>query len=97
MKLISTLILSAAVSLVGVDLVKGQEQRQQPSPPQLASQTLDTQGIRNHPLGPGDVLEVKIFGQYELNSTAQVDGEGNSSGYVTGSMVTPGPVLLTDK
>ena len=30
-------------------------------------------------LGPGDVVEVKIFGQPELNSTAQVDSEGNLS------------------
>jgi polysaccharide export outer membrane protein len=30
-------------------------------------------------LGPGDVVEVKIFGQPDLNSTAQVDGEGNLS------------------
>jgi polysaccharide export outer membrane protein len=30
-------------------------------------------------LGPGDVLEVKIFGQPDLNSTPQVDGDGNLS------------------
>lgn len=30
-------------------------------------------------LGPGDVLEVRVFGQNELNSTVQVDGEGNLS------------------
>jgi polysaccharide export outer membrane protein len=30
-------------------------------------------------LGPGDVLEVKIFGQPDLNSTPQVDSEGNLS------------------
>lgn len=30
-------------------------------------------------LGPGDVLEVKVFGQPELNSTPQVDSEGNLS------------------
>ena len=30
-------------------------------------------------LGPGDVVEVKVFGQPELNSTAHVDGEGNLS------------------
>jgi len=79
MKLISAVVFIAAVSLGGVDLAVGQELRQQPSPPQLASQTLDTQGIRNYLLGPGDVLEIKIFGQYDLSSTAQVDGEGNLS------------------
>ncbi len=30
-------------------------------------------------LGPGDVVEVKVFGQPDLNSTAQVDGDGNLS------------------
>ena len=30
-------------------------------------------------LGPGDVLEVKVFGQPELNSTPQVDSDGNLS------------------
>jgi polysaccharide biosynthesis/export protein len=30
-------------------------------------------------LGPGDVVEVKVFGQPDLNSTAHVDGEGNLS------------------
>jgi len=30
-------------------------------------------------LGPGDVLEIKVFGQHDLNSTAQVDSDGNLS------------------
>jgi len=30
-------------------------------------------------LGPGDVVEVKVFGQPDLNATAQVDGDGNLS------------------
>src|SRR5688572_14675515 len=30
-------------------------------------------------LGPGDVVEVRVFGQADLNSTAQVDGDGNLS------------------
>ncbi len=30
-------------------------------------------------LGPGDVLEVKVFGQPDLNSTPQIDSEGNLS------------------
>jgi polysaccharide export outer membrane protein len=30
-------------------------------------------------LGPGDVLEIRVFGQHDLNSTAQVDGDGNLS------------------
>ena len=30
-------------------------------------------------LGPGDVVEVKVFGQPDLNTNAQVDGDGNLS------------------
>jgi polysaccharide biosynthesis/export protein len=30
-------------------------------------------------LGPGDEIEVKVFGQPDLNATAQVDGDGNLS------------------
>lgn len=30
-------------------------------------------------LGPGDVLEIRVFGQHDLNSTVQVDSEGNLS------------------
>jgi len=30
-------------------------------------------------VGPGDVVEVKVFGQPDLNATAQVDGDGNLS------------------
>jgi polysaccharide export outer membrane protein len=40
---------------------------------------LDTQGIRTYLLGPGDVLEVRVFGQPDLNSTVPVDADGNLS------------------
>lgn len=30
-------------------------------------------------LGPGDVLEIRVFGQHDLNTNAQVDSEGNLS------------------
>ena len=37
------------------------------------------QGQQTYVLGPGDVVEVKVFGQPDLNTTAQVDGDGNLS------------------
>ena len=37
------------------------------------------QGQQTYVLGPGDVVEVKVFGQPDLNATAQVDGDGNLS------------------
>jgi polysaccharide biosynthesis/export protein len=34
---------------------------------------------QNYLIGPGDVLEIKVFGQHDLDSTAQVDSDGNLS------------------
>jgi polysaccharide export outer membrane protein len=56
---------------------------QEPSAPQpmSSSQTsgVDNQGIRNYLLGPGDVLDVRVFGQPDLNAMAEVDSDGNLS------------------
>jgi len=41
--------------------------------------SVDLQGVRNYLLGPGDVLDVRVFGQPDLNATAEVDSEGNIS------------------
>jgi polysaccharide biosynthesis/export protein len=44
---------------------------------QLSS--LDTQGMKRYLLGPGDVLDIRVFGQPELNSVVEVDADGNLS------------------
>jgi polysaccharide export outer membrane protein len=41
-------------------------------------------------VGPGDIVEVKVFGQPDLNATAQVDGDGNLS-----SLPYIGPIPAT--
>ncbi|HLE62381.1 MAG TPA: polysaccharide biosynthesis/export family protein, partial [Pyrinomonadaceae bacterium] len=41
--------------------------------------SVDTQGMRNYLLGPGDVVDVRVFGQPDLNATAEVDSDGNIS------------------
>jgi len=64
-----------------------QAQSEQPNQPQAPAPTegpqgqssLDTQGIRNYLLGPGDVLDVRVFGQPDLNAAAEVDSDGNIS------------------
>jgi polysaccharide biosynthesis/export protein len=58
-----------------------QAQDQVPSAPMPSSQgsSVDTQGIKNYLLGPGDVLDVRIFGQPDLNTIAEVDSDGNIS------------------
>jgi polysaccharide export outer membrane protein len=40
---------------------------------------MDIQGIKKYLLGPGDVVDVRVFGQPDLSSTAQVDSDGNLS------------------
>ncbi len=41
--------------------------------------TVDNQGIKKYLLGPGDVVDVRVFGQSDLNATAEVDSDGNIS------------------
>jgi polysaccharide biosynthesis/export protein len=43
------------------------------------SSSVDNQGIRRYRIGPGDILDVRVFGQSDLNSTAEVDEDGNIS------------------
>ena len=75
------LLVFVIVACAVVAMVHGQEPAQQqgsfPAPSQAPS--LDNQGIRNYLLGPGDVLDIRVFGQPDLNSTAQIDSDGNLS------------------
>lgn len=41
--------------------------------------SLDDQGGGRYLVGPGDVLDVRVFGQADLNSTVEVDADGNIS------------------
>ncbi|HKZ77112.1 MAG TPA: polysaccharide biosynthesis/export family protein [Pyrinomonadaceae bacterium] len=62
--------LATASSIMGQDPVPasaGQEQ----------GASIDNQGIRNYLLGPGDVVDVRVFGQPDLNAIAEVDSDGN--------------------
>lgn len=43
------------------------------------SSSVDNQGIRRYRLGPGDILDVRVFGQADLNSTVEIDEDGNIS------------------
>jgi polysaccharide biosynthesis/export protein len=51
----------------------------QAAPATQSPSSIDNQGIRNYLLGPGDILDVRIFGQPDLNSTVEVDSDGNIS------------------
>ena len=65
------------VVLVAVLSVLAQEQSQVATPSQ--SPAIDLQGVRNYLLGPGDVLDIRVFGQSDLNTLAEIDGDGNIS------------------
>ncbi len=63
-------------------LVRSQE-TQAPASPQgpfvSGSSSVDNQGIRDYLLGPGDMLDVRVFGQPDLNALVEVDSDGNIS------------------
>ncbi|HEV7395487.1 MAG TPA: polysaccharide biosynthesis/export family protein, partial [Pyrinomonadaceae bacterium] len=44
-----------------------------------SSPSVDSQGVKNYLLGPGDVIDVRVFGQPDLNAVAEVDSDGNIS------------------
>ncbi|HEU4713476.1 MAG TPA: polysaccharide biosynthesis/export family protein [Pyrinomonadaceae bacterium] len=75
-------LIAAAAFLCSVALLAhAQEPQQQSSAPPVPAQSpgLDIQGIKSYLLGPGDVIDVRVFGQPELSSSVQVDSEGNLS------------------
>src|SRR2546425_12232366 len=67
----------ALVGLVAVLSAPAQDQSQGPILGQTPS--TDAQGIRNYLLGPGDVLDVRVFGQSDLSSQVEIDADGNIS------------------
>ena len=89
------LLLTGFVLMVGtfIALVEIHSHAQSPSaapstqaPPATQSQSMpsdmnsvDLQGGKRYLVGPGDVLDVRVFGQSELNSTVEIDDEGNIS------------------
>src|SRR5919106_4584665 len=81
MKVKQSLVLVVAFVCMFVGAVQAQEQQQQqPSTPNIPQpSSLDVQGIKSYLLGPGDVLDIRVFGQPELSSSVQVDSDGNLS------------------
>lgn len=80
MKVLNLLSPVVALVLVALPLSAQEPQPQAPSSaPSSSSSSLDMQGIRKYLLGPGDVLDVRFFGQSELNTQAVVDSDGNIS------------------
>jgi polysaccharide biosynthesis/export protein len=79
MKVKFSLIVAVAFVFSLALFAYGQESQQQAPPAPQGPSSLDVQGIKSYLLGPGDVLDVRVFGQPELSSSVQVDGDGNLS------------------
>jgi polysaccharide biosynthesis/export protein len=81
----SFVLFAIALSITFPGLVRTQEQQSAPSHDGPTRSTtseqsgVDNQGIRNYLLGPGDTLDVRVFGQPDLNAFVEVDSEGNIS------------------
>src|SRR6185503_9023829 len=73
----SLILVIGFVCMFGVSVYA--QESQTPAPGAPASPGLDVQGIKSYLLGPGDVLDIRVFGQPDLSSTAQVDSDGNLS------------------
>jgi polysaccharide export outer membrane protein len=82
----SLLLVAVVLSLTFPGLVQTQEQQSAPAPSQDGASRgapetpgIDAQGIRNYLLGPGDSVDVRVFGQPDLNAVVEVDSDGNIS------------------
>lgn len=49
------------------------------APRNVPASSIDDQGVGRYLVGPGDILDVRVFGQADLNSTVEVDADGNIS------------------
>lgn len=77
MKIRILFAIAIVASLLVVGELRAQEQQPTVVPASAGSSGLDISGIKKYLLGPGDVLDIRFFGQPDLNATAQVDSDGN--------------------
>jgi len=76
------LVVAIVLACIFAGFSRAQEpQQQQTSTPTTAqNSSLDIQGSKAYLLGPGDVLDIRVFGQPELSTnSAQIDSDGNLS------------------
>jgi polysaccharide biosynthesis/export protein len=81
MKVKQCLIVAIACACMLAGFSHAQEPQQQPSTSSASqSAAMDIQGSKAYLLGPGDVLDIRVFGQPELSTNmAQIDSDGNLS------------------
>ena len=78
MKVKQCLVLAIGLVCMLAGSVYAQES-QSPAPVAPQNPGIDVQGIKSYLLGPGDVLDIRVFGQPELSATVQVDSDGKLS------------------
>jgi polysaccharide export outer membrane protein len=80
MKVKRSVVLVIAFVFLLAGFAQAQQSKQTTSKDSVSeSSNLDTQGIKSYLLGPGDVIDVRVFGQPDLSSNVQVDSDGNLS------------------
>lgn len=79
-KLSLIVAIACACLLAGFSHAQEPQQQQPAAPSASQSPGMDIQGSKAYLLGPGDVLDIRVFGQPELStSNAQIDSDGNLS------------------
>lgn len=79
-KLSLIVAIACACLLAGFSHAQEPQQQQSAAPSVSQSSGIDIQGSKSYLLGPGDVLDIRVFGQPELStSNAQIDSDGNLS------------------
>jgi polysaccharide export outer membrane protein len=79
-KLSFIVTIACAFLLAGFSYAQDPQQQQSGAVSVSPSSGLDIQGAKAYLLGPGDVLDIRVFGQPELStSNAQIDSDGNLS------------------
>jgi polysaccharide export outer membrane protein len=71
------MVMTFALACFIVALAQQQEPQQSSTTGAVQSSPLDNQGIKSYLLGPGDIVEIRVFGQPDLSATAQIDSDGN--------------------
>lgn len=76
------LVLVAILSSLASPTVVRPQQQQQIAPPPASPMlpqppSIDTQGGTTYPLGPGDVLDVRVLFQSDMNAMVEVETDGN--------------------
>jgi polysaccharide biosynthesis/export protein len=79
-KLCLVVAIGLACMFAGFSRAQEPQQQQTSNPTTAQNSSLDIQGSKAYLLGPGDVLDIRVFGQPELSTnSAQIDSDGNLS------------------